>query len=374
MIIPRRAQISALLHADSSIIHAEAVADGEMASRSVVAYPDLTGPLAVGDTVLLNTTATHLGLGTGGVDFVVAVLSGQTPPVFGAADPAAHIIKLRYAPHQIAVDAVEMSDAYKKAESAHTDLENTPVVVCGLHSQIAPVAAGVKAANPDLSVAYVMSGGAALPLAFSRLVGQLKNAGLIDTTVTAEQSFGGDLEAVSLPSALFAARYVARADVIIVGMGPGNAGTGTRLGFAGVEQGYHTDMALSLNACPVAVLRVSLADTRPRHRFLSHHSETALGDFSSGGATVAFPEKPSENISDADYAALRQTVNASRLAARHSIEIASGAPGMELLERRGVRVSSMGRGAGDDPVFFHAASAAGRIAAQKVPQAEGNPA
>ena len=363
MIIPHRARISSILRVDNAMIYAEAITDAESAPRRVVAYPDLTGPLGLGDTVLLNTTATHLGLGTGGVDFVIAVLDTAAPPLFGAFDKSAHIMKLRYAPHQIAVSAVEMTPAYAEAEAAHSDLENTPVVMCGLHSQIAPAAAGIKASAPDARIAYVMSGGAALPIAFSRLVTQLKNAGLINTTITAEQSFGGDLEAVSIPSALFAARFVARADVIIVAMGPGNAGTGTRLGFAGVEQGYHTDMALSLRARPVAVLRLSLADTRPRHRFLSHHSQTALGVLSRGGAIVAFPEKMAD-VSDADYETLRERVQNSTIAKQHMLRTASGTPGMELLVRLGVSVSSMGRSAEADPAFFHAAASAGAVAAQ----------
>lgn len=363
MIIPRRARVSALIRAERTIIHAEAIADGETVPRAIVAYPGLTGPLAVGDTVLLNTTATHLALGTGGVDFVVAVENAPLPPTFGANDPKAHIMKLRYTPHQVAVASVEMTPEYRAAEAVHKDLGGVPVVTCGLHSQIAAVAAGIRAADPDIGVTYVMTGGAALPLAFSRLVRDLKNASLISGTVTTEQAFGGDYETVSYPSALFAARHLARADIIIVAMGPGNAGTETKYGFAGVEQGYHTDMAKLMNARPVATLRMSLADTRPRHRFLSHHSQTALGDLSHGGAVVAFPDKPG-GVSDADYQAVRQMLDASPIAARHEIRTASGAPGIELLRKSGIKVSSMGRTVDDDPLFFHAAAAAGNLAAQ----------
>jgi len=45
--------------------------DGSPASA--VAYPSLTGPVEIGDRVVLNTTATWLGLGTGGAHFVMAV-------------------------------------------------------------------------------------------------------------------------------------------------------------------------------------------------------------------------------------------------------------------------------------------------------------
>ncbi len=364
MLVPIRARVTALLRAEHTIIHAEAVADRELIPRAIVAYPELTGPLGVGDTVLLNATATHLKLGTGGVDFVVAVEGRELPETFGANDPNAHIIKLRYTPHQVAVAASEMTDAYRKREAERgIDLFGVPVVTCGLHSQIAPVAAGVRAANPHAKIAYVMTGGAALPLAFSRLAYQLKDASLISDIVTTEQAFGGDYETVSYPSALFTARHLGAGEIIIVAQGPGNAGTGTRLGFAGVEQGYHTDMARLMNARPVGVLRMSLADTRERHRFLSHHSQTALGTLSHGGSTVAFPEKPN-GVSESDYEMVREQLENPPIANKHTVKTADGAPGIALLRERGIKVSSMGRSVDDDPIFFHAASAAGAVAAQ----------
>ena len=45
--------------------------EGERAPA--LAYPALTGPIRVGDEVVLNTTAVALGLGTGGFHLVVAV-------------------------------------------------------------------------------------------------------------------------------------------------------------------------------------------------------------------------------------------------------------------------------------------------------------
>ena len=51
------------------------------------------------------------------------------------------------------------------------------------------------------------------------------------------QSFGGDLEAVTLHSGLLAARHVLGADLVVVAQGPGNLGTGTRWGFSGVAAG-----------------------------------------------------------------------------------------------------------------------------------------
>ena len=149
----------------------------------------------MGDTVVLNTTATALGLGTGGVDFLISNDSRQdSRETRGGPDGGEHIVKLRYTPLQHAVRAAEMDPAFAEIWENATSLEGTPVVVCGLHSQIGPVCAGVKAALPSARVVYVMTDSAALPIAFSRLVGELKAAGLIDATITAGQAFGGDWE------------------------------------------------------------------------------------------------------------------------------------------------------------------------------------
>src|SRR4028119_2239575 len=60
-----------------------------------------------------------------------------------------------------------------------------PVIVGNLHSQIAPAAAGVKAARADARVAYVMTDAAAPPLGLSRPVRGLRPAELLDGPLTA---------------------------------------------------------------------------------------------------------------------------------------------------------------------------------------------
>src|SRR5690625_7563547 len=57
----------------------------------------------------------------------------------------------------------------------------------------------------------------------------------MEATISAGQSFGGALEAVTTHSALLGARHVARADVVIAVQGPGNRGTGTGWGFSGLQ-------------------------------------------------------------------------------------------------------------------------------------------
>lgn len=362
-----RAKIIGITRADVGVVEVTAQVEGEATTRRAVAYPALTGQVTVGDTVTLNITATGLGLGTGGVDFVVQVEGYLQPAVYGDPDGSEHIIKLRYTPLQHAVAAVEMDPAYRSIWETESTLRQTPVVVCELHSQIACVAAGVKAAAPHARIVYVMTDEGALPLAFSALVRDLKAANLLDATITTGQAFGGDYEAVTVPSALLAARWIAGADVVVVGQGPGNAGTNTRFGFGGMMQGIYLDLAGRLQGTPIGVLRLSLSDRRDRHHGLSHHSVTALGLIAQSPAMVAFPSRQEEvPMTGADYQQVRDAVMASPVARLHTIEEADGLPGLSLLEERGLRVTSMGRGIREDSVFFHAAAAAGALAARHV--------
>lgn len=344
------ATVTLIEGADSEIIHARARAEGEETERRIVAYPRLTGPLCVGDRVQLNVTATALALGTGGVDFVM------NPPLAppsqqGRGDVrnerwggSEHIMKLRYTPFQHAISAVEMSDAWVEGRG----LDATPVVACGLHSQVALVAAGAKATRPECRIAYVMTDSAALPLAFSNLVRQLRAAGLLDATLTCGQAFGGEWECVTLPSALLAARHVAHADLVIVAPGPGNAGTGTRYGFSGIEQAWVLDLASKLGGQALCCLRASSADPRPRHQGVSHHTHTVLS-LCAHRPRAAWPEGFPEPES---------------LAAE--LTLTPGSAGLALLEARGLRVTSMGRTAEQDPLFFHSAAACGRLGADVI--------
>jgi hypothetical protein len=295
----------------------------------------LTGPVAVGDRVVLNTTAVELGLGTGGWHVVHWNLSRDA---WSEAGPG-HIMKLRYTSLQADTGA---------AEELHPDLPNDlggmPVVVCGLHSQVAPVAVAVLAAAPTARLAYVMTDGAALPLALSDLVADMVAGGVLAATVTAGHAFGGDLEAVSVPSALALARHVLAADVTIVAMGPGVVGTGTPLGTTSVEVAAVLDAAAALGGTPVAALRMSSGDARARHQGVSHHSRTALA-LTRSRVLVAAPEP--DVLTDP----------------RHDVRVVEPPPIAELLDDAGLRVTTMGRGPAEDPLFFAAAGAAGALAA-----------
>jgi hypothetical protein len=321
--------------------------------EAALSYPRLVGILSVGDRVVVNTTAVELGLGTGGKHIVMARL--DAPP---ASREAGHIVKLRYTPWQFScLSAEEQASDHHDALRSLDSIDGMPVVACMLHSMIAGVCAGAKAVR-DVRIAYVMTDGAALPLALSRLVHDLQQSGLLDSTITCGQAFGGDFEAVNLFSGLIVARAAARADIAVVCQGPGNVGTETRLGFSGLEQGEVINAASALGGTAVAVPRISFADPRERHRGLSHHTATALGLAAIARSVLVLPEMDDERM-----AQVMGSVRAAGIDSKHEIVVRDGSSGMEELRRRRVRVESMGRTPDEDPEFFLACCAAGSYAA-----------
>src|SRR6478672_1946518 len=315
------------------------------------ALPQLTGPVALGDRVVVNTTAVELGLGTGGWHVVHWNLERDH---WSEAGPG-HIIKGRYTSIQSDVgSAEEHLEALAEVES----IDGMPVVVAALHSQLPAVAAAFRAARPHGRLGYVMTDGAGLPMALSDLVATLCVKGLVDATITCGHAFGGDYEAVSIYSALAVARHVARADAAVVVMGPGIVGTNTRLGFSGMEVGGILDAAVALDGQPIACLRVSFADPRSRHVGLSHHSQTALRLACRERVAVAVPR-----LGRDEDDRLRADLVQSGIAARHDLVEVMPPDVLGLLDKAGLDVVSMGRPAAADPALFLAAGAAGVLAA-----------
>lgn len=335
---------------------AEVLVQVEDREEKAIAYTAFTGGLEPGDEVLLNTTAVAKGLGSGGYHFVLANLShgGLDAPEAG------HIMKLRYTPAQIKVLAAEEPEsAYHNLLREADNLGGAPVVALELHSQLAPVAAAVwKRGEGRLRLVYVMTDGAALPAPFSRTVAMLKEKGLLTATVTVGHAFGGDLEAVNVFSGLLAAKYAGGADVIVVGMGPGVVGTTTRYGTTALEQGEIVNAAHVLGGRPVAALRLSFADPRPRHRGASHHTLTALGRVALAPATVPVPVMAPEKS-----ALVEEQLKSAGLAERHRLVIVDAADTFDALDELRIEVSTMGRGRDAEPEFFLAAGAAGLVAA-----------
>lgn len=350
---------------DSQTLLVEVDAEAGGGSRSALCYMALSGGCAEGDRVLLNTTAVDMGLGTGGFDLVVARLpapgAGATRMPGGVAldDPSGgHILKLRYTPLQRDVLAVEEpASTHHGTLSEAADIGGMPVVCCGLHSQVTPVAAAIKEARPDARVAYVMTDEATLAMPMSRLVRACVDVGLLDVTVSAGQSFGGQIEAVNTYSGLLAARHVARADIAIVAIGPGVAGTGTKFGHGGISQGVSLNAVAALSGRGVAVVRMSFAEERGRHQGVSHHTLTSLTRVALARCRVALPALPEEQARTVDA-----QLEEARVWDLHDRVDVPRAP-EQLPDTRGVPMSSMGRSAEDDPAFFCAAAAAGDVAA-----------
>jgi Protein of unknown function (DUF3866) len=331
----------------------ELLVEVEGRSEPAIAYPPLTGEVAEGSVVLLNTTAVDLGLGTGGYHFVVAVEGG------GDLDPSAegHVMKLRYTPMQAKVLAVEeQSSPHHEDMVAADGLDGLPVVWTPLHSMIGAAAAGARVAGAE-RIVYVMTDGAALPAWFSDQVESLREAGLVDAVITCGQALGGDHEAVNVFSGLLAARAVVSADIAIVSDGPGKVGTGTRWGASDVVAGMALNAVGILGGRPIAALRLNFSDPSYRHHGVSPHSMTVLEEVALLPVHVAVPSLDDERR-DLVWGALRD----ARLEERHQLVEAAGEPAVQLLEEKGIPGETMGRDRGSEPEFFLAAGAAGVLA------------
>jgi hypothetical protein len=326
---------------------------GNGAERAYV-LSQLTGSVSEGDRVVVNTTAVELGLGTGGWHVVHWNLERDGWSEKGPG----HIIKGRYTSLQADVGS---SEEHLEALAEVESIDGMPVIAAALHSQVPAVAVAVKERMPDARLVYVMTDGAGLPLALSDLIAALRERGLIDATVTCGHAFGGDFEAVSIFSALAVARHVAKADIAVVAMGPGIVGTNTRLGFSGMEVGAILDAAVAHGGVPIAAQRVSLADPRPRHEGLSHHTATALRLACRERVLVALPL-----IGGKEEDRLRADLKAAGIDERHDLVEVDDVGVLDLFARHGLEIESMGRTAAEDPVMFEAAAAAGVIATRHV--------
>jgi hypothetical protein len=316
----RSGKVSAILQERPGLQRVEVDLGGGPAPAYVLTQ--LTGSVALGDRVVVNTTAVELGLGTGGWHVVHWNLEREH---WSEPGPG-HVIKARYTSLQADVGSAEEH----AAELVDVDsIEQMPVVVTPLHSQVPAAAAAFRTLAPDARLVYVMTDGAALPLALSDLVAAMRDREMIDATVTYGHAFGGDYEAVSAFSALAVARHIAGADAAIVAMGPGIVGTGTRLGFSGIEVGPVLDATTTLRlACRERV-------------------------------TVVIPA-----VGGDQQARLTRDLDEAGIGERHDLMTVDPPDVMRLLGPDGLGVVSMGRPAESDPVMFQAAAAAGALAAR----------
>jgi hypothetical protein len=304
----RRGRVSAIVEELPELVRCEV--DG----AACIAYPRLTGPVEKGDDVIVNVQARELGLGSGGFDVLYANLTrGLDLPV----EPRAHVMKLPYTPLQVAVRHAEESEPLAET------LGGMPAVCCSLHSQVAPVCAGI---GKGMRIAYLQLPGGALPVSLSDALRALKAGGLVETVVAVGACVDGDVECVSTASALAWARAVGF-DAVVCAIGPGVVGTGSSLGHGGLAAAEAANATSALGGRPIVAVRASQADERERHHGISHHTESVLA-LCLGEITVAEED-------DADGWR----------------EACVGLP-----------LSHMGRGPDEDPAFFAAAFGAGRVA------------
>ncbi|GAB4085561.1 DUF3866 family protein [Myceligenerans cantabricum] len=345
-----------------------------------LAYTDLVGDPQPGDALLLNVTALARGLGTGGYALVVGPASRHGEPLADVPpDPLpgpGHLVKARYTPLQTMVLGVdEQESPHHHTLRDADDLTAMPVVTADLHSALPAVIAGARhaatlAGRPPPRIAYVMTDGGALPAAFSRTVAALRAAEWLDTCITTGQTYGGDLEAVTIHTGLLAARHITRADLAVVVQGPGNLGTGTTWGYSGVAAGEAVNATAALGGRPVAALRASGADPRTRHHGISHHSLTAYGRVALAAADIPVPvpapdveELPGWGPDLTDH--IRAQVAALGAAGRHRlVDVPAGDDLVATLRTSPGGLRTMGRGLDEDPASFVTAAVAGVHAQQ----------
>ncbi|MBA3365181.1 MAG: DUF3866 family protein [Actinobacteria bacterium] len=293
-----------------------------------LSYPGLAGPVALGDEVVVNVQARLLGLGSGGFDVLYVNL---TRGLELSPDEGAHVMRLPYTPLQSAV-------RYAEEDGPLADtLDGMPVVCCSLHSQVAPVCAGL---GYGLRLAYVQLPGGALPVSLSDAIRALKTRRLIEAAVGVGACLDGDVQCMNVYSAL-AWAGTEEFDAVVCAVGPGIAGTGSHLGHGGLAATDAANAAAALQGAPVLAVRVSTQDVRERHRGVSHHSRAAL-ELCLGSFVTAWPH----GLPPPAWLHRREEVDVT---------------GWETT-CADLPLDHMGRGPDEDPWFFASAFAAGRLA------------
>ena len=307
--------------------------DGE--ERRAISYPEMTGPVEVGDDVVVNVAAVDLGLGSGGFDVVHVNLSRG---LAGRGVEGAHVMKLNYTSLQHAVHPVEERGG---------DLDGAagkPVAVIALHGQLPCVA--WAAAREGAKVGYVQTWGGALPGSFSHTVAELRRRGLLAGHITAGAAFGAEADAVSVAGALHAGLTGLGWDGAIAGPGPGIVGSDTALGHGGLAALETAHAALSLGCRALVVPRMSSGDPRPRHQGLSHHTHTVLR-LLLRPVEVPLPEGEAVDLPGAHEGRL-------------------GAADLDGYRGSGLPARTMGRGIEEDELFFRAALAGGAVLGEEI--------
>jgi len=324
----------------------------EVAGERRPAWADtvLLGEMREGDEVVVNVAALDLGLGSGGFDVVHVNLSRGLEGGGGA--EGQHVVKLNYTSLQHPVTLVESYEG--GAEEAPPGAEDTgpaaagvPVLVLPLHGHLAPAAWAAAQASPGIRVGYVQTAGGALPGSLSRDVAELRERSLLCGHIAAAPAYGGEHEALSTVGALDAANRLGW-DAALVGPGPGIIGSNTEFGHGGMAALDSAHAALSLGLRTLISPRLSSSDPRERHVGVSHHTYTVL-ELLLAAADVAVPEGESE------------VAAALQAAPGRGHRLCSAPADLEGYAASGLPARTMGRTLREDPLFFAAPLAAGRL-------------
>jgi hypothetical protein len=348
--------------------------------RPAIVDSGLHGSCQVGDELIVNVQALDLGLGSGGFDVVHVNLTrglegdrADTDRRSTGSPIGQHVMKLNYSSLQHAVVPVE------RDEPLDLPLEH-PVAVLGLHGQLAAVAWAFAQRHPDARLGYVQTAGGALPGGRSRTVSMLRERGLLAGHISAGASYGGESEAVTTAGAIHHGVCALGWDAVVCGPGPGIVGSSSALGHGGMNALDSAHAALALGAPTLLVARMSSADSRPRHRGVSHHTLSVL-DLLLQPVTVALPAGIRSPVG-ADLRATLGSVFGSATGERPQLSLDVDRPtgrGPASLTRHdwrrapidlpaylasGLPAVTMGRGLIEDPLFFAAALAGGATLAE----------
>lgn len=340
-----------ILYRDEDICKLTALIGREEAA--CINYIKMTGEVQAGDQVLLNITAVELRLGSGGYHFVIANLSHPQVEYM----EEGHIMKLKYTPLQINCLSAEAPESpYHELFKDFESLQSLPVLAGSLHSMLAPCCIYLKKRKPDIKICYIMTDGGSLPIVLSDTVRALRKEGLLDAAITYGNAFGGDYECINIYTALIAAKKIIKADIVIVCMGPGIAGTDTRYGFSGIEQGNIGDAVSKMGGYPVFIPRISFGDKRERHWGISHHSITVLRDICCTKMNVVLPKLQEEPY----FSMISKQLEENKLHSLHNIyyvDYEDVLPG--LIEHKDY-LYRMGCHYDQDPAYFIACASAAK--------------
>jgi len=229
-------------------------------------FLDMNNPINIDEQVYVNITASELNLGSGGFDYII-------PNNEFACNKKGHIMKLRYTPLQFSVLTQEEREPSLFIEPPYFSKMN--IVVCELHSMLAPIAIYLKEKLPSVKISVIITDWGMLNVKLSNNIDYLKKNGYIDYVITCGEAFNGDFECINEINSLILSLNIG-ADVTIICPLPGIVGTGTKFGFSAYNSIHVIDDIGRFEGKTIFPLRVSKNDSRERHNIISHHTLTIL--------------------------------------------------------------------------------------------------